>query len=129
MELLTVVELFTVVELLTVVELRVTSGLDVVDVVSVFVWEDPVVRVLLFEVSVEVELPVEVELEVELGLETVDIVETLEEVAVICRKSPEPKVRIAPAPRRPITMRTMISEAYPLFFFIQIHNRHSTDKH
>jgi hypothetical protein len=117
------------VELLTVVELCVTSELDLADVVSVHVWEDLVVRVLLSVVCVEAELPVEVELEVETGLETVDVVETLEEVVVARWKNPEPIVKVAPASRMPIPIRMMISEAYPLFVFIQIHSRYSADKH
>lgn len=72
---------------------------------------------LLFEVYVEAELPVDVEVEVEMGLEAVDVVETLEEVVVVWWKNPEPKVKVAPAPK-PIRIRTMISEACPLFFFI-----------
>lgn len=84
---------------------------------------------MLFEVCVEAELPVEVELEMETGLETVDVVETIEEVVVVRWKNPELKVKVAPASRMPIPIRMIISEAYPLFVFIQIHNRYSADKH
>jgi len=61
---------------------------------------------------------------VETGLEAVDVVGTLEEVVAVRWKNPEFKVNANPAPRMPITARTMIREAYPLFFFIQIHRRH-----
>lgn len=40
-------------------------------------------------------------------------------MVVVGWKNPEPKRKPAPAPRRPITMRATISEAYPFFFLIQ----------